>query len=417
MLPLIHLYRTMIPNTITFCEGIHRHACFIRLRGGYYFMKLVGKLLAGIVLGIAIGLLDIEVLHRLLVTVKGVFGQVINYIIPLIIFFFIAAGITSLGKGSGRLVGLTVGVAYTSTIIAGLIALTIAYILMPLIASGGKVPGEPPEIKPFFTFEFEPLMGVLTALITAFAFGIIAHAVNATTIVKVIDEGQRIVEVLIEKVIIPFLPIYIATIFAEMTAQGTVVSILKVFGLVLVIAILLHWIWLCVLYTIAGVLNRRNPFAMLKNMLPAYFTAVGTMSSAATIPVTLKQTKQNKVTPALADFSVPLLATIHLSGSTITLVSCSVAAMIVLPSLSLVSVPTMIGFIFMLGIIMIAAPGVPGGSVMAASGILGSILGFNEAAIGLMIALYMAQDSFGTATNVTGDGAISAIVDRLGYKK
>ena len=141
------------------------------------------------------------------------------------------------------------------------------------------------------------------------------------------------------------------------------------------------------------------------------------MSSAATIPVTLKQTKQNKVTPALADFSVPLLATIHLSGSTITLVSCSVAAMIVLPSLSLVSVPTMIGFIFMLGIIMIAAPGVPGGSVMAASGILGSILGFNEAAIGLMIALYMAQDSFGTATNVTGDGAISAIVDRLGYKK
>ncbi|RIL73881.1 cation:dicarboxylate symporter family transporter, partial [Staphylococcus epidermidis] len=151
--------------------------------------------------------------------------------------------ITSLGKGSGRLVGLTVGVAYTSTIIAGLIALTVAYILMPLIASGGKVPGEPPEIKPFFTFEFEPLMGVLTALITAFAFGIIANAVNATTIVKVIDEGQRIVEVLIEKVIIPFLPVYIATIFAEMTAQGTVVSILKVFGLVLVIAILLHWIW------------------------------------------------------------------------------------------------------------------------------------------------------------------------------
>lgn len=386
-------------------------------KGGLTFMKLVGKLLAGIILGIVIGLFDVDILNRILVTIKGVFGQFINYMIPLIIFFFIAAGITSLGKGSGRLVGMTVGVAYTSTIIAGLLALTVAYTLMPMIASNGKIPGEPPEIKPFFTFEFDPLMGVLTALITAFAFGIIAHAVQATTIIKVIDEGQRIVEVLIEKVIIPFLPLYIATIFAEMTAQGTVVSILKVFGLVLIIAIILHWVWLCILYTIAGILNKRNPFGMLKTMLPAYFTAVGTMSSAATIPVTLKQTKANKVTPALANFSIPLLATIHLSGSTITLVSCSVAAMIVLPSLSLVSIPTMLGFILMLGVIMIAAPGVPGGSVMAASGILGSILGFNEAAIGLMIALYMAQDSFGTATNVTGDGAISAIVDRLGYKK
>lgn len=379
-------------------------------------MKLIGKLLLGIVAGILIGMLDIEILNKILVTVKGVFGQIINYMIPLIIFFFIASGITSLGKGSGRLVGMTVGVAYTSTILAGLMALTVAYNLMPIIASSGKVPGEAPEIEAFFSFEFDPLMGVLTALITAFAFGIIAHKVEAFTMIKLIDEGQRIVEVLIEKIIIPFLPFYIATIFAEMTAQGTVMSILKVFGIVLIIAIIMHWVWLTVLYVVAGVLNKKSPLVLLKTMLPSYFTALGTMSSAATIPVTLRQAKKNDVTPAVADFSVPLLATIHLSGSTITLVSCSVAAMVVLPSLSLVSVPTMIGFIFMLGIIMIAAPGVPGGSVMAASGILGSILGFNEAAIGLMIALYMAQDSFGTATNVTGDGAISAIVDRLGKK-
>ncbi|QLK86797.1 dicarboxylate/amino acid:cation symporter [Staphylococcus sp. 17KM0847] len=379
-------------------------------------MKLIGKLILGIVAGILIGMLDVEVINRVLVTVKGVFGQIINYIIPLIIFFFIASGITSLGKGSGKLVGMTVGVAYTSTILAGLMALTVAYTFMPTIASGGKVPGEAPEIPAFFSFEFDPLMGVLTALITAFAFGIIAHKVQAYTVIKFIDEGQRIVEVLIEKIIIPFLPFYIATIFAEMTAQGTVVSILKVFGIVLLIAIAMHWIWLTVLYVIAAVLNKKSPLVMIKTMLPSYFTALGTMSSAATIPVTLKQAKKNGVTPGVADFAVPLLATIHLSGSTITLVSCSIAAMIVLPSLSLVSIPTMIGFIFMLGIIMIAAPGVPGGSVMAASGILGSILGFNEAAIGLMIALYMAQDSFGTATNVTGDGAISAIVDRLGKK-
>lgn len=379
-------------------------------------MKLIGKLLLGIIAGILVGMLDIELINRVLVTFKSIFGQVINYIIPLIIFFFIAAGITSLGKGSGKLVGLTVGVAYLSTILAGLLALTVAYIIMPSIAKSGSVPGEPKEINAFFTFEFDPLMGVLTALITAFLFGIIATSLRTKTIINFIEEGQKIVEVMIEKIIIPFLPFYIASIFTEMTAQGTVMSILKVFGAVLVIAIILHWVWLVVLYTIAGTLNSRNPFVMLKTMLPAYFTAVGTMSSAATIPVTLKQTKENKVSEPVANFSIPLLATIHLSGSTITLISCSVAAMLVLPQLSLPGIPTMIGFIFMLGIIMIAAPGVPGGSVMAASGILGSMLGFDEAAIGLMIALYMAQDSFGTATNVTGDGAIAAIVDRLGFK-
>ncbi|MCG3399226.1 dicarboxylate/amino acid:cation symporter [Staphylococcus massiliensis] len=379
-------------------------------------MKLVIKLLLGIALGIVIGLIDIDFVTKAIVTFKSIFDQIIGYIIPLIIFFFIAAGITSLGQGSGKLVGLTVGAAYTSTIIAGLLALTVAYNVMPFIAKKGAVPGEPEEIKPFFTFEFDPLMGVLTALITAFLVGIIAASLNSPTVIKLIDEGQKIVEVAIYKIIIPFLPFYIASIFTELAAQGTVFNIVKIFGLVLILAIALHWVWLIILYTIAGTLNKRNPFSMIKNMIPAYFTAVGTMSSAATIPVTLEQTKKNKVTGSIADFAIPLLATIHLSGSTITLVSCSIAAMIVLPGMSLPAIPTMIGFIFMLGIIMIAAPGVPGGSVMAASGILGSILGFNESAIGLMIALYMAQDSFGTATNITGDGAITAIVDKLGFK-
>lgn len=376
-------------------------------------MKLIVKLLSGIIIGVLIGLIDIEWLTRAMVTFKGIFGQFINYLIPLIILFFIGAGITSVGKDGGKLLGMTVGVAYTSTIIAGLFAMIVAYTLMPIIAKGGKVPAEAEAIEPFFNFEFDPLMGVLTALITAFLFGIYAIKTESNMIVTLFKEGSKITEVVIEYILIPFLPIYIAGIFAEMTAQGTVMSVMKVFGFVLIAAIIMHWIWLTVLYFTAGFLRKENPLNLVKNMLPAYFTALGTMSSAATIPVTLTQAKSNGVSEGVANFSIPLLATIHLSGSTITLVSCSTAAMLVLPQLDLVSIPTMIGFILMLGIIMIAAPGVPGGSVMAASGILASILGFGEGAIGLMIALYMAQDGFGTATNVTGDGAISLIVDHF----
>lgn len=376
-------------------------------------MKLIGKLLAGIIIGVIIGSLNVDIVNTIIVTFKNLFSQLIDYVIPLIIFFFIASGIISIGKGSGKLVTWTVIVAYTSTILAGLLALLVVYNLLPIIGSSGSVPKEPDAIKPLFNLEFDPLMGVLTALITAFIFGILSVGTNAQTMNSLIHEGQKIVTSLIEKIIIPILPFYIASIFTEMAAQGTVFKVAQVFGIVLLIAIVLHWVWLIILYVIAGSLAKRNPFVMLKTMLPAYFTALGTMSSAATIPVTLKQSKKNHITPSLADFSIPLLATIHLSGSIITVISCSVAAMLVLPGLTLASIPTMIGFIFMLGIIMIAAPGVPGGAIMAASGIITSFLGFDESAIGLIIAIYMAQDSLGTATNVTGDGAISVIIDHF----
>lgn len=379
-------------------------------------MKLIGKLLAGVVVGIIIGSLNFDTMHTIIVTFKNLFSQLIDYVIPLIIFFFITSGIVSIGKGSGKLLSWTIIVAYTSTIVAGLLALIVVYNLLPIIGSSGNVPKEPDAIKPLFKLEFDPLMGVLTSLITAFIFGVLSVSTNAHTMKSLIDEGQKIVTLLIEKIIIPFLPFYIASIFTEMAAQGTVFKVAQVFGIVLLLAIILHWIWLMILYTIAGLLLKQNPFLMLKTMLPAYFTALGTMSSAATIPVTLKQTKKNNINPPFADFSIPLLATIHLSGSIITVISCSVAAMLVLPNLTLASIPTMIGFIFMLGIIMIAAPGVPGGAIMAASGIITSFLGFNESAIGLMIAIYMAQDSLGTATNVTGDGAISAIVNHFSYR-
>src|SRR5690625_4883489 len=257
------------------------------------------------------------------------------------------------------------------------------------------------------------MMGVMTALVLAFVVGIGITRINSPTLHAFFDEGKEIIERMIWKIIIPILPFYIGTIFAELAADGTVFETLKAFGLVLVTAVIVHWIWLIVLYLVGGTVYGKNPLTALKNMLPAYFTGLGTMSSAATIPVTVQSTKSNDVSDGVADSAVPLCATIHLSGSTITLVLCSVAVMVLSNDLPMPTFGMMLPFILMLGIIMIAAPGVPGGAVMAALGLLSTMLGFDETALGLMIALYMAQDSFGTATNVTGDGAIAIMVDQF----
>ncbi|RKL67738.1 dicarboxylate/amino acid:cation symporter [Salipaludibacillus neizhouensis] len=376
-------------------------------------MKLIIKLVVGIVVGIIIGLIGIEWLSRLAITFKEVFGEFIGFMIPFIILFFIASGVSKLGNESGKLVGLTVGVAYTSTVLAGIIAFFISISVMPYISSEQVIPNEGNGLSGFISFEIEPLMGIMTALIFAFVFGIGMAKLNSEVLIKAFDEGKSIVEFIIVKVIIPLLPFYIAGIFTELSSEGTVFSTLQVFGIVLIVAIVTHWIWLTVQYIIAGIYNGKNPLYLVKTMLPAYFTALGTMSSAATIPVTLKQAKENKVSENIADFTIPLSATIHLSGSVITIVSCSVAVMSVLDGYSIPSFLEMLPVIAMLGVTMIAAPGVPGGAIMTASGILISMLGFSEAAIGLMIALYMAQDSFGTAANVTGDGAIALIIDKF----
>ncbi|WP_332692629.1 dicarboxylate/amino acid:cation symporter [Halalkalibacter lacteus] len=371
-------------------------------------MKLLLKLLIGII----VGLIGPEFLIRILLTMKVLFGSFIGFIIPFIILFFIASGVAGLGKSSGRLVGMTVGTAYISTITAGILSLLIAFTVIPYLSTETKEVVEGSTLEPFLNIEIAPLMGVVTALITAFVFGIGIAKTEAEWLKKVFDEGKAIIELVIAKIIIPFLPFYIAGIFAELAFRGEVFGTLKVFGVVLLLAIGTHWIWLLIQYAIAGVVAKKNPFVLLKNMLPAYFTAIGTMSSAATIPVTLKSVKRNKVKEDLANFGVPLCATIHLSGSVITIVMCAVAVLALSPELTQPSFVTMIPVIFMLGLIMVAAPGVPGGAIIAALGVLTSMLGFTEAAIGLMIALYMAQDSFGTATNVTGDGAINVLIDR-----
>lgn len=377
-------------------------------------MKLVLKLIAGILAGLLLGLYAPEWVARVLFTAKTVIGQLITFTIPLIILFFIMSGIASLPKNSGKLLGKTVALSYCSTILAGLFAFTVASHLIPLLTTAAE-PTTATAIKlaSYVNLEIPPLFGVMSALAAAFVFGIGISATQATDLRRVADQGRDIIDRLLAKVIIPLLPFYIAGVFIEMTVEGTVFATLKTFGVVLVMAILMHWIWLSVLFIGTGLALGRSPAQLIKNMLPAYFTALGTMSSAATIPVALQSSKNNGVSDGIANFTVPLCATIHLCGSTITLVTCATAVMFLSEHLAIPGIETMLPFIMMLGVIMIAAPGAPGGGVMSALGLLTSMLGFGEASIALMIALYLAQDSFGTACNVTGDGVIALWADRF----
>ncbi|MDO6446470.1 dicarboxylate/amino acid:cation symporter [Colwellia sp. 1_MG-2023] len=377
-------------------------------------MNLVLKLIAGIVAGMLIGLYAPDVLVQFTFTIQNLIGQLIKFTIPLIILFYIASGIASLPQGSGSLLGKTVGLAYGSTIIAGFLAFIVASNVLPGLTAGHLVEAvEGEKLKGFIDISITPLFDVMTALAIAFIFGIGISATNANSLRTTLNEAKDIIEMLLSKVIIPALPFYIAGVFAEMTVDGTVFSTLKTFGVVLVLALIMHWVWITVLYVATGAATGKSPVKLLKNMMPAYFTALGTMSSAATIPVSLKANKSNDVSDGVANFTVPLCASIHLSGSTITIITCATAVMLMTPELSVPSIATMMGFILMLGVTMIAAPGAPGGAVMSALGLLGSMLGFTDAALALMIALYLAQDSFGTACNVTGDGAIALWVDKF----
>ncbi|WP_429151883.1 dicarboxylate/amino acid:cation symporter [Aeromonas hydrophila] len=377
-------------------------------------MKLVLKLVAGILAGLLLGLYAPEWVARVLFTAKTVIGQLITFTIPLIILFFIMSGIASLPKNSGKLLGKTVALSYCSTILAGLFAFTVASNLIPRLTTAAEPTAESAiKLASYINLEIPPLFGVMSALAAAFVFGIGISATQATDLRRVADQGRDIIDRLLAKVIIPLLPFYIAGVFVEMTVEGTVFATLKTFGVVLVMAIVMHWLWLSVLFVGTGLALGRSPAQLIKNMLPAYFTALGTMSSAATIPVALQASKNNGVSAGIANFTVPLCATIHLCGSTITLVTCATAVMFLSEHLAIPGIDTMLPFIMMLGVIMIAAPGAPGGGVMSALGLLTSMLGFGEASIALMIALYLAQDSFGTACNVTGDGVIALWADRF----
>lgn len=374
---------------------------------------LLGKIIIAIALGIGIGMFSPDWMVRIFLTFNGIFSQFLGFAIPLIIVGLVAPAISDIGNKAGKMLLITVAIAYGSTIFSGLVSyLTGAALFPDMIQSGAMHEvASAEELTPYFTVTIPPLMNVMTALILAFTLGLGMAATSSVTLKEATHDFERIMVKTIEAAIIPLLPLYIFGIFLNMTSAGQVFSILTVFIKIIGVIFAIHIGILILQFSIAGIFVRKNPFRLLWNMLPAYFTALGTQSSAATIPVTLEQTRKNGVSEDIAGFTIPLCATIHMSGSTLKIVSCALALMIMqgMPY----DFGMFAGFICMLGITMVAAPGVPGGAIMASLGLLQSMLGFNQEALALMIALYIAMDSFGTACNVTGDGAISLIVDRI----
>ena len=376
---------------------------------------LLPKVLLAIALGIVFGLFVPEWFTRIALTFNNIFGNFLNFVIPLLILGLVAPGIADLGSKAGRLLVITAALAYAFTLFSGFGTFFTSLGVLPRLLGGTEMsaPGETAAtpLQPFFTVEMPPLMGVMTALILAFVLGLGMAYIHSDKLKGMMDDFKLIIERVISKVIIPLLPFYIFGIFLSMTQSGQVSGILGIFLKLIVIIFVMTVVLLLIQFSIAGLVARQNPLKMLRTMMTAYMTALGTQSSAASIPVTLAQTVKIGVRPEVAGFVVPLCATIHLSGSMMKIVACSLAVMM-LSGLD-VSMGTYSGFILLLGITMIAAPGVPGGAIMAAIGLLESMLGFDENMIGLMIATYIAMDSFGTATNVTGDGAIAVIVNAI----
>lgn len=373
-------------------------------------IQIIIAILAGSLLGDIIP----EFIGKIFITFNGIFGNFLGFAIPLIIIGLIVPAIGNIGKNAGKLLLITTAIAYGSTLFAGFLSYGVSSTIFPHLLTSQTVSDISESTKsltPFFEISMPPLFDVMSCLIIAFILGISISKNNFTYLEGVFNEFETVVSNLISKAIIPFLPLFIFGIFLNMTYNGQVLSILDTFVKIIGIIFILHIFLLVFQYTIAGVIAKKNPFKLMQNMLPAYFTALGTQSSAATIPVTLEQTLKNKVDPTIAGFTIPLCATIHLSGSTLKIVACAVALMTLQGQA--IDPMLMIGFICMLGIAMVAAPGVPGGAIMAALAILHSILGFDVEQQSLMIALYIAMDSFGTACNVMGDGAIAVVVDKI----
>ena len=382
-------------------------------------LGLLPRVAIAIGLGVVCGLFFPDWLVRIFLTINSLFGNFLNFIIPLLILGLVAPGIADLGKGAGRLLLITALLAYGFTLFSGFFTYFSCDFVYPWLLNSADeltpVSGEAAvALTPYFTVAMPPLMDVMTSLILAFTLGLGMSVIDGNRLKGMMEDFEEIIDLVIMSVIIPLLPLYIFGIFLNMTDSGQVSGVFGVFLKIIVVIFVMTVILLFIQFFIAGMVDKKNPFRLFRNMLPAYMTALGTQSSAATIPVTLEQTIKNGVRPELAGFVIPLCATIHLSGSTMKIVACAMAIMLM--SGIDIHFGQFAGFIMMLGIAMVAAPGVPGGAIMAALGLLQSMLGFDETAQGLMIALYIAMDSFGTATNVTGDGAIAVIVNRI-YNK
>ena len=374
------------------------------------------QLLLGVIIGIVLGLISNEAVMNVIVTIKFVLGELINFCVPLIVIGFIAPSITKLGKNASRILGVAVLLAYVSSVLAALGSMAAGYGLIPHLSIVSEVDGlkELPEIV--FQLEIPQIMSVMSALAFSILIGLAATWTRAETVIRLLDEFQQIVLMIVSKIVIPILPVFIALTFWSLAYEGTITKQLPVFLKVVLIVMVGHFIWMAVLYTVGGIYSGNNPWKVVKHYGPAYITAVGTMSSAATLAVALKCARKSE--PVLRDdmvsFGIPLFANIHLCGSVLTEVFFVMTVSQILYG-KVPSVGTMILFCALLGIFAIGAPGVPGGTVMASLGLITGVLGFDATGTALMLTIFALQDSFGTACNVTGDGALTMIL--TGYAK
>ena len=374
------------------------------------------QLLLGVIIGIVLGLISNEAVMNVIVTIKFVLGELINFCVPLIVIGFIAPSITKLGKNASRILGVAVLLAYVSSVLAALGSMAAGYGLIPHLSIVSEVDGlkELPEIV--FQLEIPQIMSVMSALAFSILIGLAATWTKADTVIRLLDEFQQIVLMIVSKIVIPILPVFIALTFWSLSYEGTITKQLPVFLKVVLIVMIGHFIWMTVLYTVGGIYSGNNPWKVVKHYGPAYITAVGTMSSAATLAVALKCARKSE--PVLRDdmvsFGIPLFANIHLCGSVLTEVFFVMTVSQILYG-KLPSVGTMILFCALLGVFAIGAPGVPGGTVMASLGLITGVLGFDATGTALMLTIFALQDSFGTACNVTGDGALTMIL--TGYAR
>lgn len=378
------------------------------------------RLLVGVVVGIALGLwaggasFGSQVMQVVL-TVKELLGSIINFCVPLIIIGFIAPSITRLKQNASRMLLLALVLAYGSSVLAALLSMSAGFAIIPALSIQSAAEGlnELPEL--LFNLEIAPIMSVMSALVFSVLVGLAATWAKAEVITKVLEEFQRVVLEMVVRVVIPILPFFIAGTFCGLAYEGSITRQLPVFLIVILIVMVGHYIWMAVLYGAAGLYSGSNPLEVVRHYGPAYITAVGTMSSAATLAVALRCAHKSKVLRSdMVDFGIPLFANIHLCGSVLTEVFFVMTVSKVLYG-ELPSLGTMVLFCFLLGVFAVGAPGVPGGTVMASLGLITSVLGFDNTGTGLMMTIFALQDSFGTACNITGDGALTLML--TGYAK
>lgn len=375
------------------------------------FKSLPFRLLVGIVFGVLIGMVATEEMMVVFVTLRYILGQLITFCVPLIVIGFIAPSITRLGGSASKMLGIAILLAYVSSIGAAFMSMAAGYMIIPNLSITSEAEGLKELPGVFFELSIPQIMPVMSALVLSILIGLAAAWTKAGTFTDILEEFQLIVLDIVTKVVIPILPFYIAFTFCGMGYEGSITKQLPVFLKVIIIVLIGHYIWMALLYFIAGVYSGKNPMDIVRHYGPAYITAIGTMSSAATLAVALKCAK--KAEPPLRDdmvnFGIPLFANIHLCGSVLTEVFFVMTVSLILYG-TLPSLPNMILFCLLLGVFAIGAPGVPGGTVMASLGLITGVLGFDDAGTALMLAIFALQDSFGTACNVTGDGALTLIL-------